>query len=47
MKDIEEIRRAIHERQGGDSVFPAVVTEVDERSTLVRYGVTGRLTILM
>ena len=42
MKDIEEIRRAIHERQGGDSVFPAVV-----RSTLVRYGVTGRSTILM
>lgn len=31
MKDIEEIRRAIHERQGGDSVFPAVVTEVDEK----------------
>lgn len=31
MKDIEEIRRAIHERQSGDSVFPAVVTEVDEK----------------
>lgn len=44
MKDIEEIRRAIHERQGGDSVFPAVVTEVDEKEytcTVRRDGQVG------
>ncbi|WP_018669016.1 hypothetical protein [Bacteroides gallinarum] len=30
-RDIEEIRHAIHRRQGGDTVFQAVVTEVDEK----------------